>query len=289
MAAPAPLAFLDGAFLPLVDARISPLDRGFLFGDAVYEVVPVFDSRAYRCTEHFDRLDRSLALLGIPAPLSRAEWLAVCGRLVHGNGGGDFALYAQVSRGAEYGRNHVPPPGLKPTVFAFVTPLAPRLSPDPGVDCVTSADIRWHRCDIKSTNLLANVLLRRDAVERGGIEAILLRDGTVREGSYSSVHVVRDGRLLTPPLDHELLPGTTREVVLELAARAGIPSGIRPIRVDELARADEVLLGAATLLVRPVVRIDGRPVGDGRPGPVYRRIAALIDATRTELSTPLPG
>lgn len=288
---PAPLAtcHLDGAWLPLAEARISPLDRGFLFGDAVYEVMPVFASRAYRFDAHIDRLERNLATLRIPSPADREGWRRLCGGLIHRNGGGDLSLYLQVSRGTEYGRNHVPPAGLSPTVFGFVTPLAPRATPDPGIACITAEDIRWHLCDIKSTTLLANVLLRWRAVEHDAVEAILLRNGEVREGSYSSVHVVKDGRLLSPPLDHEVLPGTTRGVILELASRAGIPAAERRIGADELRSADEVLVAAATLLVRPVVRIDGRAVGTGVPGPVFQTLRRLFEATLQEMSSDLPG
>lgn len=289
MAPPLPTGYLNGEWLPLAEARISPFDRGFLFGDAVYEVMPVFASRAYRFDAHIDRLERSLAALRIDTPVDRGGWRRICGGLIHRNGGGDLSLYLQVSRGTEFGRNHVPPAGLTPTVFGFVTPLAPRPATDPGIACITAEDIRWHLCDIKSTTLLANVLLRWRAVEKDAVEAILLRDGEVREGSYTSVHVVRDGRLLSPPLDHEVLPGTTRGVLLELAARAGIPTAIQRIGVDELRRAEEVIVGAATLLVRPVVRLDGEPVGTGAPGPVFLTLRRMFEGAIHEMSTDLPG
>ena len=289
MPAPLPTCHLNGAWLPLAEARISPLDRGFLFGDAVYEVMPVFASRAYRFDAHIDRLERNLATLRIPLPADREGWRRICGGLVHRNGGGDLSLYLQVSRGTEFGRNHVPPEGLAPTVFGFVTPLAPRANPDPGIACITAEDIRWHLCDIKSTTLLANVLLRWRAVEQDAVEAILLRNGEVREGSYSSVHVVRDGCLLSPPLDHEVLPGTTRGVIMELASRAGIPTAVRRIGADELRGADEVVVAAATLLVRPVVRIDGHAVGGGVPGPVFLKLRQLFEETLQELSSDLPA
>jgi D-alanine transaminase len=288
---PAPLAlcYLNGEGRPPPAARISPLDRGFLFGDAVYEVMPVFDSRAYRFDAHIDRLERSLSALRIASPADRAGWRRICGGLVHRNGGGDLSLYLQVSRGTEFGRNHVPPPELEPTVFGFATPLPPRAATDPGIACITAEDIRWHLCDIKSTTLLANVLLRWRAVERDAVEAILLRNGEVREGSYSSVHVVTDGVLLSPPLDHEVLPGTTRGVLLELAARAGVPTAVRRIGIEELRRAEEVIVGAASLLVRPVTRIDGEAVGTGVPGPVFQRLRRLFEATLHEMSSELPG
>ena len=282
------IVYVHGHFVPEEEARIGLFDRGFLFGDAVYEVMPVFASRAYRFDAHVDRLERNLAALRIDRPTDRGGWRRICGGLVHRNGGGDLSLYLQVSRGAEFGRNHVPPAGLTPTVFGFVTPLAPRPDPDPGIACITAEDIRWHLCDIKSTTLLANVLLRWRAVEHDAVEAILLRNGEVREGSYSSVHVVQDGRLLSPPLDHEVLPGTTRGVLLELAARAGIPTAVQRIGADELRRAGEIIIAAATLLVRPVVRLDGEPVGNGVPGPVFLELRRMFEDALHEMSTALP-
>lgn len=280
-------AWLDGRFLPLADARISPLDRGFLFADAAYEVIPAYAGRLYRLTEHLDRFERSLRELRIEPPLSREAWHRVCGGLVGRNGGGDLLIYLQVSRGTESGRRHVPSPGTAPTLFGMASKLAP-LPTDPAVRttaAVTAADIRWDRCDIKSTALLANVLLKWQAEERGASEAILLRDGRLTEGSSSSVHVVLDGTLVTPPPSHELLPGTTRDVLLELARRCGIASQTRAVTEDELRGAQEVILGSAGGGLRTVTSLDGSPVGGGSAGPVFSALYRAWIASLAEFCT----
>jgi D-alanine transaminase len=288
---PLPLAWLDGRLLPLAEARISPLDRGFLFGDGAYEVLPVYGGRAYRFDAHMARLDRSLAAIRMPPPLDRAGWLAAFGRLVHGNGGGDLLLYVQVTRGVEPERNHVPQSGTRPTVFACAQalPLIPAAAIENGVSAVTAEDIRWARCDIKSTSLLGNVMLRWLAADAGATEAILLRDGALTEGSASSVHVVRAGRILTPPQTNAILPGTTRGVIFELAEREGIPSERRPVPGAELRSADEVMIASAGGGIRAIATLDGQPVGRGAPGPVYRKIYAAFKATQREFSTELPA
>jgi len=288
---PLPLVWLDDQLLPLAEARVSPLDRGFLFGDGAYEVLPVYGGRAYRLDAHLERLDRSLREIRLPPPLDRAGWLAAFGKLVHGNGGGDLLLYVQVTRGTEPDRNHVPIAGTPPTIFACVSPLPVQSAAliEQGTQAVTAADLRWARCDIKSISLLGNVLLRWQASEAGATEAILLRDGWLTEGSTSSAHVVKAGRIATPPLGHALLPGTTRSVLHELAARAGIPIERRPVAETELRAADELVIASAGGGIRAVTRLDGRPVGDGRPGPVFRRIHADFRATISEFSTALPA
>jgi D-alanine transaminase len=288
---PAALIWLDGKLLPLSEARISPLDRGFLFGDAVYEVLPVYGGRAYRMDDHLGRLDRSLAGIRMPPVMDRAGWLSVFGALVHGNGGGDLLLYVQVTRGVEPERNHVPQPGARPTVLAFVAPLpiVPVKTIERGTAAITAADLRWARCDIKATSLLANVLLRWQAADAQTSEAILLRDGWLTEGSTSSVHVVKAGRLLTPPQTHAILPGTTRGVLFDLAMRDDIVSERRPVAEAELRSAEEIIIASAGGGIRAVTTLDGRPVGGGSPGPVFQRLYAGFLATRTEFSTELPA
>jgi D-alanine transaminase len=286
MAEPLPVCHLNGEFLPLREARISPLDRGFLFGDGVYEVMPVFAGRPFRFGPHFDRLARSLAAIRLRDPHDRAGWRALTAELIARNGGGDLYLYLQVTRGADSGRNHAPLPELTPTVFGFAAPL-PRPSAvqlAQGLACITAADTRWARCDIKSVALLANVLLRQLACDAGAAETILLRDGFLTDASASSVHVVRGGELVTPPDSQWLLPGTTRSVVEELATRIGLPWRAAPVGEDELRGAEEIWLGAATREVAPVTRLDGRPVGTGLPGPVYGRMRAAFDALKRELA-----
>ena len=288
---PLPLVWLDGKLLPLAEARISPLDRGFLFGDGAYEVLPVYGGRAYRFDAHMERLDRSLGGIRMAPPLDRAGWLVAFGKLVHGNGGGDLLLYVQVTRGVEPERNHVPQAGIRPTLFASVQklPLVPDSAIENGIPAVTADDIRWSRCDIKSTSLLGNVLLRWLAADAGAAETLLRRDGFMTEGSASSAHLVRDGRIVTPPQTNAILPGTTRGVIFELAAREGIASERRPVREAELRDADEVLIASAGGGIRAVTTLDGRPVGAGKPGPVYRRIYAAFKATQREFSTELPA
>lgn len=287
---PMPLVWLDGKLLPLAEARISPLDRGFLFGDGAYEVLPVYDGRAYRFEAHMARLDRSLAEIRMRPPLDRAAWLAAFGKLVHGNGGGDQLLYVQVTRGVEPERNHVPTPGTRPTTFASVQklPVISAQAIENGVAAISAEDIRWSRCDIKSTSLLGNVLLRWLAADSGATETILLRDAMLTEGSASSVHVVKDGRVITPPQTNAILPGTTRGVIFELAGREGIPSERRPVTETELRSADEILIASAGGGIRAIATLDGRPVGRGAPGPVYRKVYAAFRVTQREFSTDLP-
>lgn len=281
------IAWLNGQFLPLAEARVSPLDRSFLFGDGVYEVLPVYAGGVYRLDEHLDRLDRSLREIRMTPPLAHAAWRAVCGGLVHRNGGGNLLLYLHVSRGVEPDRAHAPSAGCTPTLFGFAS-LAAAIARDAasrGVACVTAADNRWGRCDIKSTSLLANVLLRWGAQDAGAAEAVLLRDGRLTEGAASSVHVVRAGRLVTPPPSAAVLPGTTRDALLALAPRCDVECIFDEIGEAELRAAPEVMLASAGAGPRAVVSLDGRPIGDGRPGPVFGRLyAAWLDSWR-EFST----
>lgn len=283
---PLPICYLNGQFLPLADARVSPLDRAFLFGDAVYEVLPVYQSRPFRFREHFERLSRSLAAIRMHAPLSLAEWADVCHELAARNGGGDLYLYVQVSRGTEFGRNHAWPEGLTPTLFAFAAALDP-VSPqmlERGVAAVTAVDIRWARRDVKSTALLANVLLKKLSADAGAYETILLERGYLTEGSSTTVHIVKDGMIGTPPNGREILPGTTRDVVTELAARLRITAHARRITEDELRSADEIWLAFSTRGVLPVTLLDEVAVGDGKPGDVFRTMHAAFEAYVRELA-----
>lgn len=291
MTLPLPFVWLDGRLQPLAEARISPFDRGFLFGDGVYEVLPVYAGRAYRLDAHLERLDRSLREIRMDPVLDRAGWLEVFGRLVHGNGGGDLLLYVQVTRGVEAERNHVPQSDTRPTVFAFVAPLPapPAGLLERGIAAVTAADLRWARCDIKSISLVGNVLLRWQAARAGANETVLLRDGWLTEGSASSAHVVSAGRLVTPPQTSLILPGTTRGALFEIAARRDIPCERRAVAESEVRDADELILASAGGGIRPVTALDGKPVGDGRPGPVFGGLYAGFLETRDEFSTRLPA
>jgi D-alanine transaminase len=287
---PLPVCYLNREYLPLATAKVSPLDRAFLFGDAVYEVVPVYGGRPFRLQEHLDRLARSLTAIRMAPPLTHADWLAVCLELIERNGGGDLYLYMQVSRGAEFGRNHAWPDGLSPTLFAYASALEPIPADflERGVAAVTAPDTRWARRDIKSTALLANVLLKKLAADAGAFETILLEDGALTEGSSTTVHVITDGVIRAPPNGHDILPGTTRDVVTELAVRLGIPCMTGRIGEAQLRTADEIWLAFSTRGVLPVTLLDGKPVGAGRPGPVFRRIHAAFDAYVRELA-PTPA
>ena len=284
MATPLPVCHLNGQELPHTEARISPLDRSFLFGDGVYEVIPVYGGRPFRFAAHAERLARSLAAIRIRDPHGRDAWRRLVESLVAANGGGDQYVYLQVSRGAEFGRNHAPLPDIEPTVFAYCSPW-PAVSAETlarGVACITAQDTRWARCDIKSVALLANVLLRQLAVDAGATETILLRDGKLMEGSASTVHVVLHGELGTPPNSHRILPGTTRGVVLERADSLGVPHRTAEVTEGELRGADEIWLAAATREVQPVTTLDGAPVGNGSPGPLWQRVYAGYQALKRE-------
>jgi D-alanine transaminase len=286
MATPLPLCYLNGEYLPLAQARVSPLDRAFLFGDAVYEVMPVYGRRPFRFAAHCERLGRSLRELGMDDPHSREEWHGIIATLIERNATDDTYVYWQVTRGAEYGRNHAPLPQLARTVFAFCSPLAlpDQATLERGVSCVTAADNRWGRCDIKSTALLANILLREQAAQAGAAETILLRDGLLTEGSASAVHVVRNGELITPALSPQVLPSLTRGAVEKMAQRAGITVRAAPVTEAELRSAAEVLLAAATREVIAVTRLDGAAVGTGQPGPVWRAIHTHLQQYKQELA-----
>ena len=275
MGEPLPICFLNGDFMPLHEARISPLDRGFLYSDGAYEVTPVYGGRPFRFTQHHDRLTRSLREIRMEDPLAREAWRDLYRELIARNDHkGDLYIYVQVTRGAENGRNHAPLPDVPRTVFAFASPWPEGRAGwrENGLPAVTAQDTRWARCDIKSVALLANILLRQLAVDAGASETILLRDGELMEASASTVHVVRDGVLLTPHNSMRILPGTSRSVVEELADELGIARRDASISEAELRSADEIWLAAATREVQPVTRLDGKPVGSGTPGPLWRRI-----------------
>ncbi|HKD54931.1 MAG TPA: D-amino acid aminotransferase [Steroidobacteraceae bacterium] len=286
MAEPLPLCYLNGACLPLAEARISPLDRGFLYADGVYEVMPVYAGRPFRFSAHLARLEDSLAGIRMADPHTPSEWRAILGSLIERNGGGDQYVYWQVTRGAERGRTHAPLPDIPRTVFAFCAPwpTPPAATLEQGLSCVTANDTRWARCDIKSVALLPNVLLRQLSVDAEAAETILLREGELTEASASAVHVVLGGEVLAPPNSHRILPGTTRSVVEELTTRAGIPWRVAPVSEAQLRAAEEVWISGATREVLPVTRLDGHAVGGGRPGPLWRRVYAELQRYKSELA-----
>ena len=283
---PLPICYLNGDYLPLAEARVSPLDRAFLFGDAVYEVVPVYASRPFRLRQHLDRLARSLAGIRMPSPLSHAGWAEVCEQLILRNAGVDAYLYIQVTRGAELGRNHAWPEGLTPTLFAYVSALEPLPSSllQRGVSAITAADTRWARRDIKSTALLANILLKKLSADAGAYETIMLENGELTEGSSTTVHVVQKGVIYTPPNGQHILPGTTRDVVTELAARLGVPAESRRVPEAQLRGADELWLAFSTRGVLPVTMLDGAAVGGGHAGPLFAKMSAAFGEYAQELA-----
>jgi D-alanine transaminase len=282
-------AYLNGRFLPLAEARISPLDRGFLYADGAYEVIPVYSRHPFRVDEHLSRLQASLDGIRLANPHGNAEWKAIIGRLVADAGFEDQAVYIQITRGADDRRDPCFPSGVAPTVFLFTAPLVRPTAGERerGVAAVTAPDIRWGRCDIKTLALLPNVLARQFAADAGCAEAILFRDGHLTEASSSNVFVVRDGVILAPPQNHLILPGITCNVVLELAAAYQAPLEVRPVREEEVRAADELWLTSSAKEVLAVVTLDGRPVGKGahagQPGPVTRRMHAWFCAFRDEV------
>lgn len=262
--------YLNGQFLPLSEAGISPLDRGFLYGDGVYELIPVYSRRPFRLDEHLRRLQATLDGVRMNNPLSAEEWKAVVLKLIETAPWEDQSIYLQVTRGADDKRDHAfPPPSVRPTSFAFASPMGTPTAEvrARGVAAITVPDLRWGRCDLKVISLLANILARQQAVEAGCAEALLIRDGFLKEGAASNIFVVKDGVLLAPPKTHLMLPGITYDVVLELADFHGQPKKVAEITEAELRGADEVWMTSSTKEVLAITTLDGDPVGNGRPGP----------------------
>ncbi len=271
------ICYLDGNYLPLAEARVSPMDRSFLFGDGAYEVIPVYSRKPFRLAEHLRRLERTLAAIRLPNPHSADEWAAMVIEVIARNEPADQGVYLHVSRGVDARRNQAfPSPAVAPTVFLMSEPLVTpgEREREAGVGAVSAADFRWLRCDLKTVSLLANCLLRQLAVDQGCTETILFRDGFLTEGAASSIFVVKDGVLRVPPNSHLMLPGVTYDVVLELAARHGLPHEVREILEAEVRSADELLMCSSPKEVLPITTLDGRPVGSGKPGPVGRQLYA---------------
>jgi D-alanine transaminase len=267
--------YLNGQFLPLAEAGISPLDRGFLYGDGVYEVIPVYSRRAFRIEEHLKRQQATLAGIKLANPLDLAGWTAVVEQLIAAAPWDDQSIYLQVTRGADNKRDHAfPLPGVAPTVFAFASPLVTPSAETRalGVAAITVADQRWARCDLKVISLLANVLARQQAVEAGCAEALLIRDGYLKEGAASNIFLVKNGVLLAPPKTQLMLPGITYDVILELAESGGQAIEVREIREIELRTADEVWMTSSTKEILAITTLDGSAVGTGQPGPIGEKM-----------------
>ena len=270
-------AWLNGTFLPLDEAQVSVLDRGFLFGDGVYEVIPVYGGRLFRLPHHLKRLRNSLDGVRIGNPLSDEEWQAVLEELVARNEGSDQAVYLQVTRGAAPKRDHAFPAGVRPTVFCMSNEIQVNRdsAAEQGVRAITLDDIRWSLCNIKAITLLPNVMLRQQAIEADTAEAILVNDGQVIEGAASNLFIVKDGLLITPPNSNALLPGITRDLVLELAANNGIPFREADIPEQDLFASDEIWLTSSTREISPVIQLNNMPIGNGRPGPLWQKMIVL--------------
>lgn len=268
--------FLNGEYLPADEAKVSVFDRGFLLGDGVYEVIPVYNNRPFRLPQHMARLQRSLNGVRMANPHTDEEWNTIINRLVEENGGGDQAVYLQVTRGVAP-RDHVFPEGITPTAFVMSNPIKamPAEYKQAGIKAITVDDIRWSQCDIKAITLLPNSLLRTQAQDAGAQEAILIRDGEMTEGSASNSYAVIDGVLYTAPKDEKVLPGITRDLVLEIAEHAGIPVSETPVSLEQLQQADEIWISSSTREVLPVTTLDGQIVGNGEPGEMWKKVDAL--------------
>jgi D-alanine transaminase len=278
-----PTVYLNGRFIPMDEARIPVLDRGFIFGDGVYEVIPAYSGYPFRMAQHLTRLQRSLDAIKLGNPLTTVQWGRLVRRMIALNEGKDQAVYLQVTRGVAR-RDHAFPAKATPTIFMMSNPMTvpPRSLVNRGCACVSATDNRWLRCDIKSTSLLGNVLMRQRAAEAGCLETIMFRDGYLSEASSSNVLVVHGRTVAAPPNNHLVLPGTTNDVVIELVRKARIPLALREIAADEVRAADEIWLTSATKEVLAVTRLDGEPVGSGKPGPVFKRVYRLYqDYKRT--------
>jgi D-alanine transaminase len=274
----AQICYLNGEFLPLADAKVPVLDRGFIFGDGVYEVVPVYGRSLFRLPEHLARLAYSLGQVRIENPHDAGGWTKLLGTLVERNAWDDQSVYFQVTRGVAPRTQEFPKTPVTPTVFAMSNPLRtpPPEQRSQGVAVVTREDFRWHRCDIKSVSLLANCLLRQEAEEAGAVESVLVRDGHVTEASTCNVFLVKNGTIVNPPKDNLILPGITYDAAEEFAREAGLPFEMRPVARAEALAADEMWLSSSTKEVLAVTTLDGAPFAGGAPGPVFRKVHAIF-------------
>jgi D-alanine transaminase len=270
------MVYLNGKLMPVEEAKVPVLDRGFIFGDGVYEVVPVYSRVAFRLEEHLARLERSLTEVAIRNPYPRAQWRDVVYRIIDAQPFEDQGVYFQVTRGVAK-RDHAFPKNVEPTVFAMSNPLVPPPADqvEKGGRAISAEDFRWLRCDIKSISLLGNCLLRQVSAEANATETILFRDGRLTEASSSNVFIVKDGTIFAPAKSNLILPGITYDVVIELARANSLALEIRDVREAEVRAADEVWVTSSSKEVFPIVELDGRPIGDGRPGPAFRRMYQL--------------
>jgi D-alanine transaminase len=275
--------FLNGEFLAAENAQVSVLDRGFLLGDGVYEVIPVYNALPFRLKEHLQRLQRSLNGVRMANPYSDDKWADIIAQLVKQNGDGNQAVYLQVTRGVAP-RDHVFPEGVEPTAFVMTNPIKPlpEWFKQDGIKAITVKDIRWAQCEIKAITLLPNSLLRQQAQDAGAQEALLIRDGYMTEGSASNSYAVINGVIFTAPKDEKVLPGITRDLVLELADAAGIPYREEAVTAEQLKSAEEIWISSSTRELLPVTMVDGQPVGSGKPGPLWQQLDVLYQRYKQE-------
>lgn len=276
------LVYLNGEYMPLADAKVSVLDRGFLFGDGVYEVIPAYSGKLFRLEDHVQRLNNSLAGIRLPLDKTLADWLAIFTPMLDSSK--DQYIYLQVTRGYAAKRDHGFPEQIVPTVFAMCSDIKPFAGRVTGVKALTIDDNRWQMCHIKAITLLGNILLRQAALDEDCAEALLVRDGKVVEGAASNVFAVIDGVLVTPPKSNHILPGITRDVMLEIAAANQISYRESDITVAELQAASEIWVASSTREIVPVIECDGQPVGTGAPGPVWKHLDALFQAYKLSLA-----
>ena len=275
------VAYLNGDYLPLEECKISVLDRGFIFGDAIYELIPVYQSKPFYLEAHLARLARSLEQVGIADPYSIEDWKQIINQLIEQSGLEQLSVYLQVTRGVAK-RDHAFPANTAPTVFGM-TNSWPAVNKDmytKGLAAVTAEDTRWNRCDIKVTSLLSNVMKKQHAVENNADEAILIRDGYVLEGSATNVFIVKDGQVMTAPKNNLILPGITRDVVVEVLSENNIPLQEQAPTQAQLADADEVWITSSTKECAPVTTVDSRPVGDGKPGEMWLKVYNLYQVRK---------
>ena len=285
------VVYLNGEFLPREKATLSVDDRGFIFGDGIYEVTRIVNGRLFEAHRHMRRLEYGLRGIGIDSRMSADEIIDVHHRLIQENGltSGEGTVYLQITRGAAPRTHYFPPAGTRPTVFLSASPFTPNLvHRENGATAVTYPDIRWSRCDLKTVNLLGAVLAKQHAVSGGSLEAIFIRDGVITEGSHTNVFGVIDGELRTYPRSNYILPGITRDVLLELAVEEGVNVRETPIRQQEIGRLDELFLTGTTTDVTPIVQLDGRAIGSGTPGPIARQLSAALQR-RLYAATPATG
>ncbi|MBP0047384.1 D-amino acid aminotransferase [Marinobacterium sp. AK62] len=280
------IVYLDGAYMPMEEARISPMDRGFLFGDGIYEVIPSYDGKLVGFGPHIERMNEGLGLIDINCRFTDADWREVCDTLIEKNGAGNLGIYLHVSRGADSRRHHAYPENVEPTIFAFAfeIPAAPVADRDKVKPYKVSSteDLRWKRCNIKSTALLGNVMHFQQGHASGNQEIILYNaNNEMTEGSACNAYIVKDGVVITPPLDHQILPGITRLMLLDILRKDGsIPVEERVVTMDEVRNADEIWLTSSSKEIAPVIELDGQPVGDGRVGAVWEKAQALYTANK---------